>query len=74
MFTALGALRRGYRVIIAIDAVGSRSTRTENAVINTLTSVGVQILPLATTAVSLESDFLTPIGKKVLSCIGRIKQ
>lgn len=74
MFTALGALRRGYRVIIAIDAVGSRSTRTENAVINTLTSVGVQILPLATIAVSLESDFSTPIGKKVLSCIGRIKQ
>lgn len=48
MFTALGALRRDYRVIIAIDAVGSRSTRTESAVINSLTFVGVQILPLAT--------------------------
>lgn len=72
MFTALGALQKGYRVIVAVDVVGSRSTRTENAMINYLSSVGVEILPLATIAVSLQSDFTTLIGKKVLSCISRI--
>ena len=72
MFTALGALSQGFRVIIAVDAIGSRSSRTESAAINYLSSIGAQILPLATIAVSLGSDFSTIPGKKVLSCISRI--
>jgi len=73
MFTAVGALSQGFRVIIAVDAIGSRSSRTEGATINYLTSIGAQILPLATIAVSLESDLSTVRGEDVLSCINRIK-
>lgn len=72
MLCALGALAQGYRVIVVVDAIGSRSTRTEMAALQFLSAQGVQILPLATLAVCFESDFSTPAGGKVLSCINRI--
>ena len=72
MLSALGALSQGYRVIIVVDAIGSRSARTEAAALQFLAAQGAEIFSLATLAVCFESDFSTPAGGKVLSCINRI--
>lgn len=72
-FTAMGAVRAGFRVIIPVDGIGSRSLRTESVALRLLESAGVEIISLSTLAALIEPDFSTEDGQFVLKQLSSIK-
>jgi len=73
LFTALSARQYGFRVLIPVDCMGSRSRRTEAVAIRQLELAGVEIISLATLAVFLQPDFSTENGKFGMTQMARIK-
>lgn len=72
-FTAMSAARAGFRVIIPVDCVGSRSQRTESVALRQLETAGVEIISLSTLAALMEPDFSTEEGQFVLKQMMCIK-
>lgn len=65
--TALGALNAGYRVYVAVDAVGSKSTRTERAALDEMAQAGATPISVLALAGMLAPDFTKPPGASVLA-------
>lgn len=65
--TALGALEAGYRVYVAVDAVGSKSTRTERAALDEMAQAGATPISVLALAGMLAPDFSKPPGSSVLA-------
>ncbi len=72
-FTAMSAIRSGFKVIIPIDCIGSRSLRTESVTLRQLEAAGVEIISLSTLATLMEPDFLTEAGQFVMNKMNGIK-
>ncbi|VDZ83640.1 isochorismatase family protein [Kluyvera intermedia] len=72
-FTAISAVHSGFRVIIPVDCIGSRSLRTESVALRQLESAGVEIISLSTLAALMEPDFSTEAGQFVLKQMSCIK-
>ena len=73
LLTALSGLRQGYNVFIPVDCIGSRSLRTETAVLRQAEKAGAVITSLATLAAQLAPDFSKEPGRTMLSVISNIK-
>lgn len=65
--TALGALDAGYRVYVVVDAVGSKSTRTERAAFDEMAQAGATPISVLALAGMLAPDFSRPPGSRVLA-------
>lgn len=65
--TALGALDAGYRVYFVVDAVGSKSHRTEQAAFDAMRQAGATPISVLALAGMLAPDFTKPPGSNVLA-------
>ena len=65
--TVLGALDAGYRVYIVVDAVGSKSNRTEQAAFDEMQQAGATPISVLALAGMLAPDFTKPPGANVLA-------
>lgn len=65
--TALGALGAGYRVYFVVDAVGSKSNRTEQAAFDEMRQAGATPISVLALAGMLAPDFTKPPGAAVLA-------
>lgn len=70
--TALGALEAGYRVYVVVDAVGSKSKRTEQAALREMEQAGATPISVLALAAMLAPDFSRPPGKDVLATFGEL--
>lgn len=73
LHAALAALGRGYRVSVAVDAVGGLSERTERAALDHLRDVGVRVLPVFSLMSELAPDFARSPGSELLPILQRLK-
>ena len=67
--TALDALAAGYEVMVAVDACGGVSTRTEDAAWRRITAAGGATTSVATFAAELANDFTTSEGAATLAIL-----
>ncbi|HTF71499.1 MAG TPA: isochorismatase family protein [Edaphobacter sp.] len=71
--TVLDALALGYEVIVAVDACGSPSARTEQAVLRQMESAGAITTSVVSIGTKLSPDFSTDIGKQMFEIVQGIK-
>lgn len=66
---AFDAIAAGYEVILPIDAIGSLSLRTEQALLAELRRAGARTTSVATFVTSLAPDFSADPGKSVIALV-----
>lgn len=71
--SALGAMELGYAVQIPVDTMGSRSERTEAAVMRQLERAGAVPTSVLSLAALLAPDFSQPQGSEVLSALAQLR-
>lgn len=71
-FAALDAIERGYRVVVALDACGARSDRTETAALRRIEGAGVIVTSVADILMTASPDFAAPPGKNVFAIVHRL--
>ncbi|MCO1367040.1 isochorismatase family protein [Burkholderia multivorans] len=69
---ALGALSADYTVFVPVDAIGSRSVRTESAALRMMERAGAIPASVQTLAAFLAPDFSRPPGSDVLATFVRL--
>ncbi|USI71520.1 isochorismatase family protein [Sphingomonas morindae] len=69
LFAALDALAAGYRVVIALDACGSRSSRSEAAALRRLERAGATVGSVLGTVMGFAPDFGEPPGSELFAII-----
>ncbi|MBP2170757.1 nicotinamidase-related amidase [Erwinia toletana] len=69
LLTTLSALRHGYSVQIPVDSIGSRSSRTEEAVMRQAERAGAILTSATSVVAQLSPDFSQEPGKSVLTVI-----
>ncbi|MGI4831742.1 MAG: isochorismatase family protein [Janthinobacterium lividum] len=71
--TVLDARTRGLEVLIAIDACGSSSQRTEHAAVLHMESAGVVLTSVVSIGIRLSPDFSTQAGQRMFAIVQGIK-
>ncbi len=69
----LGAAERGYRVLVAVDACGGMSDRTEEAAFRQIEAAGAVTTSVVSIATTLTPDFATDEGKKMFAIIQQLR-
>jgi len=65
----LDAIERGYKVVIALDAGGARSARTEDAILRRLERAGATVTSVADVVMTAAPDFSTSPGRETFAAI-----
>jgi Isochorismatase family len=73
LHAALNALEEGYGVIIAVDACGGMSGRTESAVLAQITHSGGIVSSVVSIATALSLDFTTPQGQQMFQLVQTLR-
>ena len=73
LHTVVGAIEAGYRAIVAVDACGGMSERTESAALRQIEAFGGEVSSTVTIATSLEPDFTTDLGQKMFGAIQQLR-
>ncbi len=68
LHAALDAQKQGYQGIVAVDARGGLSERTEQAALRQMEGAGVLISSVVSIATKLAPDFTTEKGKRCSLC------
>ena len=71
--TVLEALDDGYKVLVAVDACGSSSARTEAAVLRQMEAAGAITTSVVSIGTKLSPDLSTERGKQMFSILQTIK-
>jgi len=71
--TVLDARAQGYEVVVAVDACGSTSERTERAVERQMESAGVVLTSVVSIGVRLSPDFSTQEGQRTFAVVQGIR-
>lgn len=69
LHAALDGLQAGYQVQVPVDAIGSRSNRTESAVIDQINRAGGVATSIMTVMTRLEPELTRPPGSDVLAAL-----
>ena len=69
----VGAIEAGYRAIVAVDACGGMSERTESAALRQIEAVGGEVTSTVTIATSLEPDLKTDLGQKMFGVLQQLR-
>jgi isochorismate hydrolase len=72
LHSVTSAIENGYRVLVAIDASGGLSERTERAALHQMEAFGAEVTSVATIATSLEPNFKTELGQKMFGVVQQI--
>jgi nicotinamidase-related amidase len=73
LHAALDARKQGYQVIVAVDACGGMSERTEQAAVSQLEGAGVLISSVVSVATKLAPDFTTEKGKQMFALLQQLR-
>jgi isochorismate hydrolase len=73
LHAALDARMQGYQVIVAVDACGGMSERTEQAALSQLEGAGVLISSVVSVATKLAPDFTTEKGKQMFALLQQLR-
>jgi nicotinamidase-related amidase len=73
LHAALDARKQGYQVIVAVDACGGMSERTERAALSQLEGAGVPISSVVSIATKLAPDFTTEKGKRMFALLQQLR-
>jgi Isochorismatase family len=73
LHAALDALGRGYGVVVAVDACGGMSERTENAALAQIRDSGGIVSSVVSVATALSPDFTTPQGKQLFEIVQTLR-
>jgi hypothetical protein len=73
LHAALSALRAGYGVVVAADACGGMSERTENAAFDQIRWSGGVISSVVSIATALHPDFTTPEGQQMFQIVQTLR-
>jgi hypothetical protein len=73
LHAALDAVREGYKVLVAIDACGGMSARTETAAIEQARTAGALITSVVSIATALSPDFTTEKGKQMFQIVQQLR-
>lgn len=71
-FVAFDAIERGHRVVVALDACGARSDRTEAAALRLIERAGAIVTSVADILMTAAPDFASPPGKDVFVIVHRL--
>ncbi|MBE2321133.1 isochorismatase family protein [Solirubrobacter sp. CPCC 204708] len=71
--SVLGAIQAGYTVYVPVDAVGSRSGRTEGAAMRQMEMAGAVPTSVLALAAQLAPDFSRPPGSRVLETFDELR-
>ncbi len=74
LHAALHALQKGYGVIVAVDACGGSSDRTEQAAMAQIRDGGGVISSVVSIATALSPDFTTPQGQQMFQIVQTLRQ
>lgn len=69
LFAALDAIAEGYRVVVALDAGGARSARTEGAVLRRIEAAGVTVTSVIDFVMSCAPDFTASPGRETFAIV-----
>ena len=69
----VGAIEAGYRAIVAVDACGGMSERTESAALRQIEAVGGEVTSTVTIATSLEPDLTIDLGQKMFGVLQQLR-
>ena len=69
LFAGLDAITAGYRVIVALDACGARSARTEDAVLRRIERAGATVTSVIGVVMGCAPDFTSPEGKQAFAVV-----
>ena len=67
------ALHEGFGVLIAVDACGGMSERTETAALNQIRDTGGIITSVVSLATALSLDFTTPTGQQMFQIVQTLR-
>ncbi|AYG70178.1 MULTISPECIES: isochorismatase family protein [unclassified Rhizobium] len=70
--TAFGALQAGYFVYVPVDAIGSRSERTERAAITEMERRGATLTSVRSLLLRLTPDLSSAPGSEILKALGSL--
>jgi isochorismate hydrolase len=73
LHAALDALREGYGVLVAVDACGGMSERTETAALNHIRDSGGIITSVVSLATAVIPDFTTPQGQQMFQIVQTLR-
>jgi hypothetical protein len=73
LHAALDALGRGYAVIVAVDACGGMSDKTENAALAQIRDSGGIVASVVSVATALSPDFTTAQGKQMFEIVQTLR-
>lgn len=73
LHAALDALREGYRLIVAVDACGGMSERTESAVLAQIRDSGGIVSSVLSIATALSPDFTKPQGQHMFQIVQTLR-
>ena len=71
-FAALDAIEHGYRIVVALDACGARSDRSEAAALRRIERAGAIVTSVADILMTAAPDFAAPPGKDVFAIVHRL--
>lgn len=69
LFAALDAIAAGYRVVVALDACGARSARTEDAVLRRIERAGAIVTSVIGVVMGCAPDFTSSEGKQAFAVV-----
>jgi nicotinamidase-related amidase len=73
LHAALDALREGYGVIVAVDACGGMSDRTESAALAQIRDSGGTVSSVVSIATALSPDFTKPQGQQMFQIVQTLR-
>jgi hypothetical protein len=73
LHAALDALRQGYGVIVAVDACGGMSARTETAALEQIRDNAGIVTSIVSIATAMSLDFTTPQGKQMFDIVQTLR-
>jgi len=73
LHATLDAVREGYKVLVAIDACGGMSERTETAAIEQVRAAGALVTSVVSIATALSPDFTTEKGKQMFQIVQQLR-
>lgn len=73
LHAALDAVREGYKVLVAIDACGGMSERTETAAIEQIRAAGALVTSVVSIATALNPDFTTERGEQMFQIVQQLR-
>ncbi|MCU1263141.1 MAG: hypothetical protein JWO80_6026 [Bryobacterales bacterium] len=73
LHAVLDARKRGYQVLVPVDACGGMSERTEQAALRQIEAAGATTTSVVSIATKLAPDFMSDLGKQMFGIVQKLR-